>query len=85
MSGHKAQYHYLTLMVVSEFNEWKVVLLAPTGMIQGKHQFSEDKAKEHAVAVARAYIHDHKHDGLPQLAETEWVATGSDDWLIWRP
>ena len=84
MSGFKTQYHYLTLVVISEFNEWKVVLHSPTMMIQGTHQFSEAKAKEHAVAVARSYIHEHKHDELPVLEETAWIPTASDDWLIWR-
>jgi len=84
MSGYKAQYHYLTLLVISEFNEWKVVLHSPGVMIQGKHQFSEDKAKEHAVTIARTYIREHKGDELPVLTEPDWVATAGDNWLVWR-
>ncbi|MBZ5578716.1 MAG: hypothetical protein LAP40_19310 [Acidobacteriia bacterium] len=84
MSGFKTQYHYLTLVVISEFNEWKVVLHSPSMMIQGTHQFTEAKAKEHAVAIARTYIHEHKHDELPVLGEAAWIPTAPEDWLIWK-
>jgi hypothetical protein len=83
MSGFKAQYHYLTLLVISEFNEWRVFLYSPSTTIHGTHQFSEAKAKEHAMAVAQSYIHDHKHEELPVLAEVVWVPATADDWLIW--
>ena len=29
MSGFKAHYHYLTLLVISEFNEWRVLVYGP--------------------------------------------------------
>jgi len=82
MSGSKAQYQYLTLLVISEFNEWKVLLYGPSTTIHGVHQFSEAKAKEHAIAVARAYIHDRKQEELPDAAELTWVPAASDDWLV---
>jgi len=83
MTGCKAQYHYLTLLVISEFNEWRVLLRGPETTICGTRQFSEAKAKDHAVAVARGYIHDYRHEQLPALAEVAWGATADDDWLIW--
>jgi hypothetical protein len=83
MSGYKSQYHYLTLRVISEFNEWRVMLQGPNGVILGTRQFSEAKAKEHAVDVAKHYIHDYKHDILPVLASTEWTPTTEEDWMIW--
>jgi hypothetical protein len=83
MSGFKAQYHYLTLVVISEFNDWRVLLHGPGGTIHGTHQFGEAKAKEHALAIARTYIHEYKHDELPVITETEWVPTTHDDWLVW--
>lgn len=46
MSGFKAQYHYLTLLAISEFNEWRVLLYGPSTTIHGTRQFSEAKAKE---------------------------------------
>ena len=83
MSGFKAQYHYLTVYVVSEFNEWRVLIYGPATTIHGTRQFSEAKAKEHAMAVARSYIHDQKHDELPVLPAMTWVPTGPEDWLVW--
>ena len=55
----------------------------PATTIHGTHQFSEAKAKEHAMAVARSYIHDQKHEELPVLPEMTWVPTGPEDWLVW--
>jgi hypothetical protein len=70
-------------LVISEFNEWRVLLYGPNGTIHGTHQFSEAKAKEHAVSVARAYIRDRQQQALPDVAELTWVPTAPDDWLIW--
>src|ERR1700687_4420284 len=67
MAGFKTQYHYLTLMVISEFNEWRVLLHSPTTAIHGTRQFSDAKAKEHAVAIAQKYIHEYKQEELPVL------------------
>jgi hypothetical protein len=84
LSGFKAQYHYLTLLVISEFNEWRILVHGPGVSIHGVRQFSEAKAKEHAVAVARAYIQDRKQENLPDM-EPGWEAAAADDWLVWRP
>lgn|GEM_PF-614128 len=84
MSGFRAPYHYLTLVVVSEFNEWKVLLYGPAVVIQGSRQFSAANAKDHAIAVARHYVHEHQHEELPVLEELHWVPTSQDDWLIWN-
>lgn len=81
-SGFKTQYHYLTLLVISEFNEWKVLLYGPGTTIHGTHQFAEAKAKEHALTIARDYIHEVKHEELPE-PEPAWVPAGGDDWLNW--
>ena len=83
MSGFKAQYHDLTLLVICEFNDWRVLLYGPSGAIQGTHQFSEEKAKEHAVSVARAYLHDFKQEE-PDAAAFTWAPTAPNDWLVWR-
>ena len=45
MSGFKAQYHYLTLLVISEFNDWRVLLYGPSMTIHGSRQFSEAKPR----------------------------------------
>jgi hypothetical protein len=84
MPGSKAQYHYLTLFVISEFNEWRVLLQGPDTVIQGTRQFTEENARRHALDVARSYIHDQRHEDLPDLPQTEWAAFGGDNWLVWR-
>jgi hypothetical protein len=84
MSGYKAQYQTLTVLVVEEFNEWKVLLYGPDATIHGVRQFSEAKAKEHAMAIVREYIHDRKHEDLPDTAELTWTPTAGDDWLVSR-
>jgi hypothetical protein len=83
MSGSKGQYHYLTLIVVSEFNEWRVVLRTPEGVVLGTRQFGEAKAKEHALTVAQKYVHEYKHEDLAVLPQVEWVPTGQDDCLVY--
>ena len=83
MSGFKAQYQNLTLLVISEFNEWRVLVYAPGATIHGAHQFGEAKAKEHALSIARKYLDEYRHDELPVITETQWVPTTREDWLIW--
>jgi hypothetical protein len=83
MSGLKAQYYDLTLLAVSEFNEWRVMLYGPATTIQGAHSHSEAKAKENALTIARYFVHEHKHSDLPVLDQVEWVPTSYDDWLVW--
>jgi len=55
----------------------------PSGTIQGTRQFNEAKAKQHAIAVARSYIHDKKHEDLPELPELAWAPTAPEEWLVW--
>jgi hypothetical protein len=83
MSGFKGQYQYLTLLVIQEFNEWRVLVEGNGTTIQGTRQFSEEKAKEHAMAVARAYIHDRRQEALPEVTDITWAPTVADDWLVW--
>ena len=83
LSGFKTQYHDLTLRVVQEFNEWRVLVSSPDGAIQGQRQFSEAKAKDHALALAKSYFEEFKHVELPEVSGVEWVPTGPDDWLVW--
>ncbi len=54
-SGFKSQYHYLNLVVASEFDGWKVLIYSPGLTIHGARQLTENSAKEHAVAVARSW------------------------------
>ena len=84
LSGSKAQYHYLTALVISEFNEWRVMVYAPGTTIHGTRQFSENDARQHAIAVARSYIHDEKHEDLPEPPDVTWQPSSPEDWLVWR-
>ena len=81
MSGFKGQYHYLTVRVIAEFNEWRVMLQGPNGVVLGTRQFSEAKAKEHALDVARHFIHEYKHEDLPVLPSIDWTPSNS---LVFR-
>jgi hypothetical protein len=83
LSGYKAQYHDLTLLVAQEFNEWRVLLYRPGMTIHGTRQFSEAKAREHALALAQSYVHERKHEDQPVLPEVEWQAAAPEDWLVW--
>ncbi len=85
LSGFKAQYHYLTLLVASDFDEWKVVIEAPGVTIQGGRQLGEAKAKQHAVALAESYIQQERHQDLPVLEQVVWEPLASGEWLNWRP
>jgi hypothetical protein len=84
MSGSKAQYHYLTLFVISEFNEWRVLLQGPDTVIQGTRQFTEESARRHAVDVARSYIQEQRREELPDVPPPEWAPCSADNWLVWR-
>lgn len=84
-TGFKAQYHYLTLLVASDFDEWKVLLAAPGATIVGCRQFTEAKAKEHAVTVAESYLQQEKQEGLPVLSQVDWTPLEAGEWLNWRP
>jgi hypothetical protein len=83
LSGFKAKYGNLTLIAVSEFDEWRVVVLSPEVVVQGQRQYTAPKAKDHALMLARAYLADVKH--IPAEApEPEWQPTGQEDWLLWK-
>lgn len=82
-SGFKTQCEGLTLLVVSEFNEWKVLAYAPGITIHGTRQFSEAKAKDHAAALAASYVRERLQSDAP-VAPLTWEPTSKQDWLVWR-
>jgi hypothetical protein len=84
LSGSRADYHYLRLVVVSDFDEWKVLVVGPDVSIHGARQFSLAKAQEHALTIAKTFINDRRHEDLPVLPEVEWTDTGASDWLKWQ-
>ena len=82
LSGFRARYHYLNLVVVSEFDEWRVVVHGPEVILQGQRQYKEIKAKEHALVLAKQFIHDVRKEDLPELADVDWAPTGPEDWFV---
>jgi len=84
-TGFKAQYHHLTLLVAADFDEWKVVLEGPGIMIHGCRQFTEGKAKDHALVVARGYFAEAAQERLPDPQAVEWAPLAAGEWLNWRP
>lgn len=85
LRGYKARYHYLNLLVSCDFDHCNVFVLGPDLVIQGVRQFDEAKAREHALAVAKTYIHEEKREDLPVLETVEWQPLGPGEWLNWRP
>jgi hypothetical protein len=84
LSGFKARYGDLTLITVSEFDEWRVVVLSPDVVVQGQRQFTAPKAKDHALMLAKAYLTEVKRSAPAESPEPEWQPTGSEDWLLWK-
>ena len=82
-SGAKSQLANLTLLVVSEFDQWSVLVYGPGVTIHGNRQFAEIKAKEHALTLARQYLRERKHTE-EEPPSTDWVPTSEEDWLAWR-
>ncbi len=83
-SGFKSQYYYLNLVIASEFDGWKVLIYSPGVTIHGARQLSESSAKDHAVAIAKSYIHEEKHEDVPVLPAVDWAPSSREDWLVWR-
>ena len=83
-TGFKAQYHYLTLLVASDLDEWRIILHGPGVCIQDGRQFTEAKAKEHACAVAMKYVHDEKHEDRSVLESLDWQPFTPGEFLNWR-
>ncbi len=82
-SGFKAQYGPLTLMVASDFDEWRILLQRPGVLIQSGRQFSEPKAKEQALTVAASYLNE-GGEPAPEC-EVEWTPLEPGEWLNWNP
>jgi hypothetical protein len=84
--GFKAQYGDMTLMIGHAFVEWHVVVKSPTKFIQGDRQFSEEKARAHALKLVESFIKEEEQGDTSSMpAELAWVPLGASDWLAWRP
>lgn len=84
LKGFKAQYHDVTLFVAADFDEYRVLLQAPGTIVQGRRQFNEAQAKEHARSMAASYLKEKQ--GADAVAdEPAWVPFGQSEWLAWNP
>lgn len=84
-AGFKAQYHYFTLLVAADFDEWRILLQGPGVVVQGVRQFSEAKAKEHARLMADSYLQEQKQESPVPSQDIEWTPLAPGEWLNWRP
>lgn len=84
LAGFKAQYHDLTMLVVSEFDEWRVVIHSPGVVLQGQRQFNAVKAKDHALKLAQAYLTEVRQEAAGDGQEPDWQPTGPKEWLVWQ-
>jgi hypothetical protein len=84
LSGFKARYRDLTLIAVSEFDEWRVVALSPQVVIQGQRQYTAPKAKDHALMLAKNYLTEVRHEAPGDELEPDWQPTSPEDWLVWK-
>jgi hypothetical protein len=85
LKGFKAQYHDLTLLVAADFDEYRVFIQAPGSIVQGRRQFNEEKAKEHAFSMALSYLKEKEsvQDAAPPAPQ--WIPFASAEWLAWNP
>lgn len=84
LTGYRTQYHGLTLIVVSEFDEWRVLAVGPGVVFQGQRQFSAAKAKDHALTLAKTYLAEVRHEPANDGQEIDWEPTGPEEWLVWK-
>jgi hypothetical protein len=84
LSGFKAQCDDVAILVAADFDEYRVLLQTPGGIVQGRRQFTEAKAKEHACAMAASYLKE-KCGDKPLPPDLDWSPLGSADWLSWNP
>ncbi len=83
LAGYKARCGDFTMMVVSEFDEWRVIVHAPGVLLQGQRQYRDNKAKEHAVMLVKNFLTDVQGEASAEVPEPEWVPTTTNDWLVW--
>jgi hypothetical protein len=84
-AGYKARIENMTLFVGSDFDEWRILIETPDGIIHGGRQFSEAKAKECAASIVESYMRDEKQQPLASPPQPEWSALEPGAWLNWRP
>jgi len=84
LSGFRARLGDMTMVVVSEFDEWRVVAYSPEVILQGQRQFKDTKAKEHAEMLVRKFYEEVRNQPLPDASEPEWQPVGPNHWMVWK-
>jgi hypothetical protein len=84
-AGFKAQYQDMTLFVAPDFDEWRIFVHGPGGIIHGGRLFTEAKAKECACNIIESYLREEKHEPVAVAVAVEWQPLEPGEWLNWRP
>ena len=83
--GFKAQYHYMTMTVALDFDQWRIIVQGPDVLIDGGRQPEKGSAKEQARRIADRYIREQKRETLPVVREVVWTAIDPNSCLHWHP
>jgi hypothetical protein len=84
LRGFKAQYDNVILLVAADFDEYRVFLHVPGSIVQGRRQFNETQAKEHARKMAESYLKETRGADAA-LQDLAWVPFEQNEWLAWNP
>jgi hypothetical protein len=84
LRGFKAQHDDFILFVAADFDEYRVLMQAHGSIIQGRRQFNEAQAKEHARSMAASYLKE-KQGADAALQDLDWIPFGQAEWLAWNP
>ncbi len=82
VSGFKAECGPLTLFIASDFDEWRVLARTSDTLIRGGRAFSEAKAKEQALGIAKDYLAEF---GGQAPEDLQWAEMRPGEWLNWQP
>ena len=84
-AGFKAQCRDLTVLVASDFDEWRILLRGPNVIVQGGRQFTEQKAKEAARLMTESFLKEHNGESGAAPGDFEWKPLDPGEWQNWRP
>jgi hypothetical protein len=84
-TGFQARYHNLTLMVVLDFDQWKVLIQGPGVLIEGGREFDSSAAEMQAQHIAEVYVREEKLDSRPPVPHLKWTPLDPLACLSWQP
>ncbi len=84
-TGFQARYHYLRLMVVLDFDQWKILIQGPGVLIDGGREFDRGAAEMRAQQIAEAYLRDEKLEARPLESDLKWAPLDPRACLEWQP